>query len=223
MTPGDIEKLNWSKGNGLLPVIIQDAASASVLMTGFVNREALTLMLELRQVVLYSRTRKRIWVKGEASGNYIQVEQIATDCDSDAVLVSGTPAGPVCHTGAATCFADKRPAVSQRSPVAFLTELEQIVSERLSAGSPESYTARLAAGGLRRIAQKVGEEALEVALAVEAPKPDLLGESADLIFHLIVLLKIRGLSMADVAHVLSIRHDGPKPRPSSAIGAPSNT
>jgi phosphoribosyl-AMP cyclohydrolase / phosphoribosyl-ATP pyrophosphohydrolase len=206
MTPAEIEQLAWDKGGGLLPVIVQDSSSNAVLMTGFVNREALSLMLERRQLVLYSRTRQRLWVKGETSGNFVIVEDVTTDCDSDALLVRANPVGPVCHTGAQSCFHRSMPAPEATHGLSFYETLHQIVTERLLDPKPESYTSRLAARGVKRIAQKVAEEAVEVALCADGPEQELLSESADLLFHLIVLLKTRGLGLEDVGSVLRLRH-----------------
>lgn len=202
MTPDDIDSLSWDKGQGLLPAIIQHAGTGAVLMTGYVNREALQMMLQRREVVLYSRTRGRLWVKGETSGNRIAVESVVTDCDRDALLVLGRPTGPVCHTGATTCFSGPAPDVAG---LAFLTELERTVAQRLTGATSHSYTATLAAQGLRRVAQKVGEEAVEVALAAGATATELAAEAADLIFHLIVLLKMRNLGLQDVVSILDSR------------------
>ncbi len=201
MTP---DELAWDKGQGLLPAIIQHADCGTVLMMGYVNREALALMLERREVVLYSRSRGQLWVKGETSGHRIAVERIVPDCDQDALLVLGRPVGPVCHTGATACFADAKPAAAK---LGFLTELESIVAERLLAPRPGSYTAALTAQGTRRIAQKVGEEAVEVALAASATREELISETADLLFHLMLLLKARGLELADIARALRVRHE----------------
>jgi phosphoribosyl-ATP pyrophosphohydrolase/phosphoribosyl-AMP cyclohydrolase len=203
VTPEDIDDLDWNKGGGLLPAIVQDAGNGTVLMTGYVNREAMQLMLERREVTLYSRTRQRLWVKGETSGNRIVVERLVADCDRDALLVLGHPSGPVCHTGAQTCFLETAPDASS---LAFLATLEQVVAERLANPRAGSYTAKLVAGGVRRIAQKVAEEGLEVALAASASETELISETADLLFHLIVLLKTRGLSLARAASVLASRH-----------------
>jgi phosphoribosyl-AMP cyclohydrolase / phosphoribosyl-ATP pyrophosphohydrolase len=203
MSPEAIEELDWAKGGGLLPVIIQDAASGVVLMTGYVNKDALTLMWDRREVVLWSRTRQCLWVKGETSGNRIAVERIIFDCDRDALLVLGRPSGPSCHTGSASCFPEAAPDASS---LTFLTSLEQIITERLARPQTGSYTARLAAGGLRRMAQKVGEEGLEVALAATGPKSELVAESADLVFHLMVLLNSRDIRLADVTTLLAARH-----------------
>jgi phosphoribosyl-ATP pyrophosphohydrolase/phosphoribosyl-AMP cyclohydrolase len=172
-------------------------------MTAYVNREALRLTLERREVVVYSRTRKQLWVKGETSGNRILVERVVADCDRDALLVLGRPTGPVCHTGSRTCFSEIQ---GEADWLGFLSTLEDIVAERLAKPNPESYTAQLVASGLRRIAQKVAEEGLEVALAASAAKSELTSEAADLLFHLVVLLKTRGLGLAEVAHVLASRH-----------------
>lgn len=201
MSPGE---LAWDKGQGLLPAIVQHADAGTVLMTGYVNREALALMLERRELVLYSRSRGRLWVKGETSGNRVAVERIVPDCDRDALLVLGRPSGPVCHTGARACFEDAEPRAAN---VGFLAELESIVAGRLAAPVAGSYTAALAAEGTRRIAQKVGEEGVEVALAASGPAEELVSEAADLLFHLVVLLKSRGLELSDVARALRARHD----------------
>jgi phosphoribosyl-ATP pyrophosphohydrolase/phosphoribosyl-AMP cyclohydrolase len=203
VTADDIENLAWEKGQGLLPAIIQDVGTGAVLMTGYVNREALELMFERREVVLYSRSRQRLWVKGETSGNKITVERVVVDCDHDALLVLGRPTGPVCHTGASTCFEG---AASNAAEIAFLRSLERIVADRMAAPRPGSYTASLATAGLRRIAQKVAEEGLEVALAANASEAELRSEAADLLFHLVVLLKTRGLGLAEVTSVLESRH-----------------
>jgi phosphoribosyl-AMP cyclohydrolase / phosphoribosyl-ATP pyrophosphohydrolase len=206
MTPDEIDTLDWDKGDGLLPAIVQDSSSRAVLMTGYVNREALSLMLQRRQLVLYSRTRKTIWIKGETSGNYVIVEHVGTDCDSDALLVRANPIGPVCHTGAPSCFQREMPFSAATDGLTFYATLQHIVTERLSEPKPESYTARLAARGMKRIAQKVAEEAVEVALCSEGAEQELLSESADLVFHLIVLLRSRGLGLEDVGSVLKVRH-----------------
>jgi phosphoribosyl-ATP pyrophosphohydrolase/phosphoribosyl-AMP cyclohydrolase len=203
VTPEEIDNLDWNKGGGLLPAIVQDAGTGTILMTGYVNREAVQLMLERREVTLYSRTRRRLWVKGETSGNRVAVERLVADCDRDALLVLGRPGGPVCHTGAQTCFVEAAPDASS---LAFLATLEQIVAERLATPPAGSYTVKLVAGGMRRMAQKVAEEGLEVALAASASETELISETADLLFHLIVLLKTRGLGLAKVASVLASRH-----------------
>ncbi len=206
MTPEEADALNWHKGAGLLPLIVQNSVDGGILMTGFVNREALHLMLKRRQVVLFSRTRQCLWIKGETSGNYITAERIVSDCDRDAILVLGSPSGPACHTGSVSCFAASEPG---SSGLAFLATLEEIVMQRLAAPRAGSYTSKLQAGGMRRLAQKVGEEGVEVALAADDADERLVGEAADLLFHLIVLLKARGLSLAQVTSELSSRHTSP--------------
>jgi phosphoribosyl-ATP pyrophosphohydrolase/phosphoribosyl-AMP cyclohydrolase len=203
VTPQDIDALDWDKGEGLLPAIIQDSGSGRVLMTGYVNRDALASMLERHEVVLYSRTRQRLWVKGETSGNRILVERIMTDCDRDALLVLGRPCGPVCHTGAVTCFGDAQP---ECAAVSFLASLDRIVADRIAHPIDGSYTAELLAQGIRRIAQKVGEEAVEVVLAAGVSQEELVAESADLLFHLIVLLQACGVDLTATTRVLEKRH-----------------
>ncbi len=208
MSPACIEGLDWAKGNGLLPAIIQDAGTGVVLMTGFVNREALVAMEERREVVLWSRTRQCLWLKGETSGNRIAVERIVADCDRDAILVLGRPGGPACHTGAGSCFPEGTPQVAS---LAFLATLEQIIDARLQAPPPGSYTAELVASGMRRLAQKVGEEGLEVALAAAASQDELVNESADLVFHLMVLLRARNVGLSQVTRMLESRHRAREP------------
>ena len=203
MRPEAIEGLDWAKGNGLLPAIIQDAVTGIVLMTGYVNREALIAMLRQREVVLYSRTRQRLWLKGETSGNRIAVERIQPDCDRDAILVIGRSSGPACHTGARSCF-DGEP--HEAAEIAFLRTLERVVASRLAEPRADSYTSSLSSAGIRRMAQKVAEEGLEVALAANASDGELIGEAADLLFHVVVLLKTRNLGLAQVARELEIRH-----------------
>ena len=202
MSAAYIEDLDWAKGDGLLPAIIQDAGSGVVLMTGYVNREALVAMEEQRQVVLWSRTRQRLWLKGETSGNRIAVERIVADCDRDAILVLGRASGPTCHTGQQSCFPEATPEVAALS---FLATLDKIIAARLESPLPGSYTAALVASGVRRLAQKVGEEGLEVALAAGAAEEELVAESADLLFHLMVLLRTRNLGLREVTRILESR------------------
>lgn len=202
----DVEKLAWNKGDGLLPAIVQHAVSGAVLMLGYMNRDALRATLERQRVVFYSRSKQRLWEKGETSGHTLQLRAIAADCDRDTLLVSVTPTGPVCHTGTATCFgAGPRSAAEQ---LAFLQELQEIIAARIGTAAEGSYTARLHAAGLKRIAQKVGEEGLEVALAAASGESDaaLLGETADLLFHTLLLLRERGLQLQDVVAELRQRH-----------------
>jgi phosphoribosyl-ATP pyrophosphohydrolase/phosphoribosyl-AMP cyclohydrolase len=205
MTPADIDALDWAKGGGLLPAIVQDARSGAVLMLGFMNREALATTLASGRVTFYSRTRATLWTKGETSGNFIDVDSVTMDCDRDTLLVIGRPAGPVCHTGAADCFpGHPRTAATE---LVFLERLEAIIAARIADAPEQSYTAKLHARGPMRMAQKVGEEGLEVALAaVGADDAAVVSESADLVFHLLLLLKSRGLALRDVVRELEARH-----------------
>ncbi len=204
MKPADIDALDFGKGGGLLPAIVQHATTGATLMLGYMSREALRATLERGRVVFFSRSRQRLWEKGETSGHFLELRAAHADCDRDALLVSAIPHGPVCHTGSASCFGSAAPTGAER--LAFLVELESLIEQRLTAGNTGSYTARLFAQGPRRIAQKVGEEGLEVALAAVAQSDnEVLAESADLLFHLLVLLRSRGLSLAGVVAELRSR------------------
>jgi len=210
ITPADIERIDWAKSDGLVPVIVQHAHTAGVLMLGYMNREALAATLARGRVVFYSRSKRRLWEKGETSGNYLQLVEVQADCDADALLLAALPTGPVCHTGANSCFGDA--PLTAAAPLGFLLELEQLIGQRIAAPSEGSYTASLIARGLRRVAQKVGEEGLEVALAGAGESdPALIGESADLLYHLLVLLRARGLPLAAVIAELQRRHDARAP------------
>ena len=202
----DLESLAWDKQQGLLPAIVQHANSGIVLMLAYMNREALHATLERGVAVFYSRSRQRLWEKGETSGNALRVTGIHCDCDRDTLLLTALPTGPVCHEGTATCFGDE-PATAAGA-LSFLTELEQVIDARITGNDSEaSYTARVHAKGPRHVAQKVGEEGLEVALAaVGESDARLVSESADLLFHLLVLLRGRGLGLKGVAAELSARH-----------------
>jgi phosphoribosyl-ATP pyrophosphohydrolase/phosphoribosyl-AMP cyclohydrolase len=204
-TPADIERIDWGKGDGLVPVIVQHADTAGVLMLGYMNREALAATLARGRVVFYSRSKRRLWEKGEISGNYLQLVQIRADCDTDALLLAALPAGPVCHTGSASCFGDE--ALTGAASLGFLLALERLIGQRIAEPSEGSYTADLHARGLRRVAQKVGEEGVEVALAGAGESDQALtAESADLLYHLLVLLRARGLPLAAVIAELQRRH-----------------
>lgn len=205
-------RLDWDKGDGLVPAIVQHALSGSVLMLGYMNREALTATLERGRAVFYSRSRQRLWEKGESSGHSLSVQAVRTDCDADTLLISALPNGPVCHTGTASCFGNAPLAAAER--LSFLATLQQIIEQRIgdvpdgAVSSPQpSYTARLFASGVRRMAQKVGEEGVEVALAaLGSSDAELIGESADLLFHLLVLLRARSLNLETVLEELQRRH-----------------
>lgn len=205
MNPDELATLDWDKGAGLLPAIVQQASTGRVLMLCFMNREALAATLATRRVTFYSRSRGRLWTKGESSGNFVEVASVAADCDRDTLLVRGHPQGPVCHTGAADCFpASPGPAAA---PLAFLAELESVIAARIRDAPESSYSASLNARGPGRLAQKVGEEALEVALAaVGGDDAAIVSESADLLYHLLLLLKSRGLSVEAVVAELAARH-----------------
>jgi phosphoribosyl-AMP cyclohydrolase / phosphoribosyl-ATP pyrophosphohydrolase len=199
-----IDGLDWAKGDGLLPAVIQHADEGTVLMLGFMNAEALRETVARQRVVFFSRTKQRLWEKGETSGNTLQVVSIEADCDRDSLLVRARPAGPVCHRDTDTCFGDGSGA---GAPVAFLAKLEKVIEQRITERPEDSYTAKLFARGVKRMAQKVGEEGVEVALAATAGDDrELVSESADLLFHLTLLLKARGLSLSDVAGELAARH-----------------
>lgn len=197
-----IDKLNFAKLNGLVPAIVQDVVTRQVLMVGFMNREAVERTLRDRRVTFWSRTKGRLWQKGETSGNFLEVSSVQMDCDSDALLIRAIPAGPVCHTGSYTCFNEARASEAE----SVLEGLESIIGERRQQKSAESYTARLFHEGTPRIAQKVGEEAVEtIVAALQNDQASLKEESADLLYHLLVLLQDRGLRLADVSAVLKRR------------------
>lgn len=201
----DVDTLDFAKTDGLLPAVVQHAESGAVLMLGYMNREALRETLTRRRVVFYSRSRQRLWEKGETSGHTLQLTGVCTDCDRDTLLVTALPKGPVCHLGSATCFGDDTAAGTGR--LAFLGALEAVIAQRMADRPEGSYTARLYAEGPKRIAQKVGEEGLEVALAAVAEADDkVIAESADLLYHLLLLLKSRGLRLEHVVAELESRH-----------------
>ncbi len=194
--------LDWAKGDGLLPAIIQDADTHQVLMLGYMNADALRQTEETKRVTFFSRSKNRLWVKGETSGHFLDVVAIAADCDNDAILVSARPNGPTCHRGTCSCFSE-----GGATGAGFLAELERTIAARVAAGDEKSYTVRLVREGVKRIAQKVGEEGVETALAATAgDNEELRGEAADLLYHVLVLLHAKGLSLAEVMAVLESRH-----------------
>lgn len=193
-------KIDFEKGGGIAPAIIQDARDNRVLMLGYMNQEALDKTLLEGRVTFYSRSKKRLWTKGESSKNYLEVDKIVADCDQDAILIRVVPQGAVCHTGNRGCF---------RLPIFSLYTLEEIIADRAQQGSESSYTAKLLEAGLARTAQKVGEEAAEVIIAaLNEPSEGLVEEAADLVYHLMVLMRRRGLRLRDVESVLSRRNSG---------------
>ena len=196
------ERLDWSKGDGLLPAIVQHWRSGAVLMLGYMNREALERTQQSGKVTFWSRSKQRLWTKGETSGNFLLLQSLHADCDGDTLLVQAQPQGPTCHLGTSSCFGD-----ASTPPLAFLAELDALIAQRAEQRPAGSYTTKLFESGMRRIAQKVGEEGVETALAgVGEDDAALLGEAADLLFHLLVLLRARGASLTDLAARLAARH-----------------
>ena len=207
MRPEQIEALAWRKHGGLLPAIVQDADTLRVLMLGYMSREALERTLATRRVTFFSRSRQTLWTKGESSGHVLDLVGVEADCDLDTLLVQARPRGPTCHLGRCSCFAAAPAGEKADDEVGFLSDLDALIAQRAIERPAESYTTRLFEAGIRRIAQKVGEEGVETALAAVAQDENALrGESADLLYHLIVLLRARGLSLADAVDVLRQRH-----------------
>jgi phosphoribosyl-ATP pyrophosphohydrolase/phosphoribosyl-AMP cyclohydrolase len=198
MTTFDIEALAWDKQDGLLPAIVQDAATLRVLMLGYMDRAALAATLASGHVTFYSRSKQRLWTKGESSGHVLALLSVDVDCDADTLLVQARPHGPTCHLDRTSCFPD--------APGDGLAELDALIAQRERERPQGSYTTRLFEGGIRRIAQKVGEEGVESALAAVAQDDEaLLGEAADLLYHRVVALRARGLALDDVRRVLAAR------------------
>jgi phosphoribosyl-ATP pyrophosphohydrolase/phosphoribosyl-AMP cyclohydrolase len=203
MTSLDPDRLDWAKGDGLLPAVVQDAGDGAILMLGYMNREALAKTLSDGQVVFYSRSRRTLWRKGETSGNVLDLVDVVADCDSDTLRIRARPAGPTCHLGTRTCFGDQ----DDSQLPGFLGILETVIRERLESNSDGSYVASLAQKGRQRIAQKVGEEGVEFALACAAgDREGQLDEAADLLFHLMVALANQDLSLSDIIARLETRH-----------------
>ena len=201
-TAPDWREADWGKGGGLLPAIIQHVHTGQVLMLGYMNEEAAEVTVTSGKVTFYSRSKKRLWKKGETSGNHLTFCSAMLDCDRDAILVQAIPAGPVCHTGARTCFTDDLPATA-----GFLGHLDRIIQQRRAEMPDGSYTTSLFAEGSARIAQKVGEEGVELALArMKDDREEIANESADLLYHMLVLLSDADMSLADVMEVLRQRH-----------------
>lgn len=208
LTESDIDALAWDKMDGLLPAAVQDVPSGRLLMLGYMNREALAATISSGFATFYSRSKGRLWMKGETSGNRLAVRSIHEDCDADALLVRAVPEGPTCHLGTTSCFGDEngRPAAAPEGP-AWLAELAGIVADRAASGDETSYTRRLLADGIAKIAQKVGEEGVEVALAaVTRDEAGCAEETADLLYHLTVLMQARGYGWGEVIAVLKRRH-----------------
>lgn len=201
----DIARIDFDKGDGLVPAIVQDANSGAVLMLGYMNRDALEQTLARRRAVFYSRSKQRLWEKGETTGHTLDVVGVALDCDADTLLITAHPRGPACHNGTVTCFGDESRTAA--GDLAFLATLESVIAQRAADKPDASYTAKLLAKGLGKVAQKVGEEGVETALAgVNESDDKLAEESADLLFHLLVLLRARGVPFSRVVETLARRH-----------------
>ena len=198
-------KIDFNKStDGLVPVIIQNYLNNQVLMLGYMNQEAFEKTQEIGKVTFYSRSKYRLWTKGEESGNFLEVKSIAIDCDNDTILIKAKPFGPTCHTGSTTCF-------KEENNHGFMYELEQTISDRIDSDDPESYTNKLYKRGINKVAQKVGEEAVEIVIEAKDNNDDLfLGEAADLIYHYLILLKAKGFKLEDVENVLKSRENGPR-------------
>jgi phosphoribosyl-AMP cyclohydrolase / phosphoribosyl-ATP pyrophosphohydrolase len=200
-----IDAVDFAKGDGLVPAIVQDDDTGAVLMMAYMNREALEQTLARKRAVFYSRSKQRLWEKGETTGHSLDVVDIALDCDADTLLVTARPRGPACHNGTLTCFGDE--SRSAATSIAFLSKLEGVVAQRATEKPEDSYTARLLGKGISKVAQKVGEEGVETALAgVNESDQKLVEESADLLFHLLVLLRARSLPLGKVVQELEKRH-----------------
>ena len=197
-------EIDFSKMNGLVPAIVQDARTKTVLMLGFMNSEAYEKTIATKRVTFYSRSRDRLWTKGETSGNFLEMVSIQNDCDNDSLLIKAVPSGPICHTGADTCWGEKNDV----NPLLFLTFLEDFIEKRHLEMPEGSYTTSLFKNGINRIAQKVGEEALEMVIeAVNGSNDRLLYEAADMLYHLVVLLTEKGLRFEEVVRELQVRHN----------------
>ena len=197
-------QIDFEKGGGLVPAIIQDPTTGKVLMLGYMNQEAYEKTMATGKVTFYSRSRQCLWTKGETSGNYLHLVSISVDCDNDTLLVKATPDGPTCHTGTDTCWGEK----NETNPLLFLSELQDFIIKRHEEMPEGSYTTSLFKDGLNRMAQKVGEEALELVIeAVNGTKDRLIYEGSDMLYHLIVLLTSKGLRIEDLAKELQVRHD----------------
>ncbi len=193
-------EIDFSKGNGLVPVVIQDYNTLQVLMVGYMNKEALDKTGREKRVTFFSRSKNRLWTKGETSGNYLNVIEIFPDCDNDSILIKVKPAGPVCHTGTTSCF-------NEDTSKGFIYFLEQIIKKRVESDSSDSYTNKLYKKGINKVAQKVGEEAVELVIESKDNNIELFkNEAADLLYHLLILLKIKNTDLQSIEEVLKGRH-----------------
>ncbi len=192
--------IDFEKSGGLVPAIVQDALTMQVLMLGYMNREALDKTIVESKVTFFSRSRQRLWTKGEESGHFLFVDEILTDCDNDTILVKAFPQGPTCHTGSYSCFGGKLPK-------GFLYELENVIEQRIADKPENSYTSKLFSSGVNKVAQKVGEEAVELVIEAKDDNLDLFkNEAADLLYHFLILLKTKNLKLQDIEEVLVERH-----------------
>jgi phosphoribosyl-ATP pyrophosphohydrolase/phosphoribosyl-AMP cyclohydrolase len=195
-------KIDFEKMSGLVPAIVQDSVSGRLLMQGYMNEDALQKTKESGQVTFFSRSKNRLWTKGESSGNFLELVSVAVDCDGDSILIKANPRGPVCHTGSDTCFDE-----SNHSKTGFIDQLREIIKDRKNNPNQNSYTASLFAKGINKIAQKVGEEAVEIVIEAKDDNKELfLGEAADLLFHYLILLEAKGYELDEVMQVLMDRH-----------------
>jgi phosphoribosyl-AMP cyclohydrolase / phosphoribosyl-ATP pyrophosphohydrolase len=193
-------QIDFVKGNGLVPVVIQDTNTLQVLMVGYMNEEAYNKTREVKKVTFFSRSKNRLWTKGETSGNYLYVEEVLTDCDNDSLLIKVDPEGPVCHTGSISCFGDE-------TAKGFIYKLEHIIDQRIKNNNEGSYTNKLYKKGINKVAQKVGEEAVELVIEAKDENIELFkNEAADLLYHLLILLKAKGVNMQSIEEVLLERH-----------------
>ena len=191
--------IDFNKGDGLVPVIIQNAQTMQVLMLGYMNKEALDQTIETKKVTFYSRSKKRLWMKGESSGNILSVIDIKMDCDHDSLLIFVNPKGPTCHTGSTSCF-------KEDTSKGFIYELEKTINDRINSKDSTSYTNELYQKGINKIAQKVGEEAVELVIEAKDSNDELFkNEAADLLYHLLILLKVKGQSFSNIEEVLKSR------------------
>jgi phosphoribosyl-AMP cyclohydrolase / phosphoribosyl-ATP pyrophosphohydrolase len=194
--------IDFNKNKGLVPVIIQDNSTLEVLMLGYMNKEALEQTQRDGKICFFSRSKQRLWVKGETSNNFLWVKSIQEDCDNDTLLIKADPEGPTCHTGNVSCF-------HQQEPDRFLYKLEQIIQQRIECNSDDSYTNRLFKKGINKVAQKVGEEAVELIIEAKDNDDNLFkNEAADLLYHFLILLKAKGFELLDIENILKDRHKG---------------
>jgi len=193
--------IDFTKGNGLVPVVIQDNNTLQVLMVGYMNEEAFKKTREEKKVTFFSRSKNRLWTKGETSGNYLYTEDILADCDNDSILIKVNPVGPVCHTGSTACFGDE-------TSKGFIYKLEQVINQRIDSDVTDSYTNKLYKKGINKVAQKVGEEAIELIIEAKDNNIELFrNEAADLFYHLLILLKAKSVNMLSIEEVLKKRHE----------------